>query len=118
MIPSHVRVRCCLRRFARVIRIMQFTAFLIIAICFKVNGRINAQEINLALRNVPLSKVFKEIQKQTGYQFLYPDELLKSKKQVSIVLRSASLQQALDKCLAPEMLDYVIDDRTIIIMPT
>lgn len=115
MIPSHVRVRCGLRRLTRAIRIMQFTAFLIIAVCLKVNGRANAQEINLALRNVPLSKVFKEIQKQTGYQFLYPDELLKSKKQVSIVLRSASLQQALDKCLAPEMLDYVIDDRTIII---
>ncbi|MFT3701883.1 MAG: TonB-dependent receptor [Agriterribacter sp.] len=89
--------------------------FLVTSVCLKVNGEVYAQQINLSLKNVPLSKVIREIQRQSGYQFLYSDEILASKKQVSITLKNADLKEALEKSISPEMLDYVIDDKTIII---
>ncbi|HEX5026612.1 MAG TPA: TonB-dependent receptor [Agriterribacter sp.] len=115
MIPSCNRFRVKRRELSRTIRIMKFTAFLILSVCLRVNGEVHAQGINLSLKNVPLSKVFKEIQKQTAYQFLYPDELLSAQKDVTVVLKGASLEEAMAKCVSPAMLDYVIDDNTIII---
>jgi len=34
----------------------------------------NTQSVTLSLKNIPLAKAFKEIQKQTGYSFLYSKE--------------------------------------------
>jgi hypothetical protein len=34
-----------------------------------------AQTVNLSLKNVPLEKARKEIEKQTGYYFVYPKDM-------------------------------------------
>lgn len=112
---SRTHMRAKRDRLSRTIRVMKFTAFLIIATCLRVNGEVQGQEVNLSLKNVSLAKVLKEIQKQTAYQFLYPDELLASKKQVSVNLKKATVKEVLDKYLDQQALEYVIDDKTIII---
>ncbi|MGN6438841.1 MAG: TonB-dependent receptor [Agriterribacter sp.] len=112
---SRTRARAKRDKLSRTIRVMKFTAFLIVSVCLKVNGEVQAQEVTLSLKNASLVKMFKEIQKQTTYQFLYPDELLESKKQVSVNLKRTTVKEVLDTYLDPEMLEYVIDDKTIII---
>lgn len=103
------------KKMPKALRILKFTAFLITAFCMKVNGGVSAQEITLSLKNASLKKAFREIQKQSNYEFLYPDEILDPQKRITIVLKNASIDEALKKCIGNEMLDYVIDEKTVII---
>ncbi|MBX3241463.1 MAG: TonB-dependent receptor [Chitinophagaceae bacterium] len=114
LVPRAV-FRVTLDKFARTIRVLKFIIFLLIFISMKVNGKAYAQGVNISLKKAPLVKIFEQIQKQTKYQFLYPDELLASKQKVSVNVSGASVKEVLDKYLLPEMLEYVIDDNIIII---
>ena len=60
MILSCSRVRTTGGKLSRTIRVMKFTAFLIILICLKVNAEVQSEGINLSLINVPLAQVFKD----------------------------------------------------------
>lgn len=60
MIPFRIRIPAGREKLSRAIRVLKFTVFLITSICVKVNGEVHAQQVTLSLKNVPLSKVFKE----------------------------------------------------------
>ncbi len=113
MISSFNRFFMKRRKRSRTIRIIQFTAFLAIFLFLKVNGEVGPQEINTSIRKVPVYKVFKEIQKQTDYPFLYPDEILNSKKPVTVLLTGASIFDVLENRRTPQALNYVMDAQTI-----
>lgn len=112
---STIPIRCFRSKLSRTIRVMKFTGFLIIAVCLRVNGEVYAQQINLSMKNAPISKVLKEIQKQSDYQLLYSDEVLDADKRINLTLKGASIHEAMKKCIGPVGLDFVIDDKTIII---
>ena len=115
MMQSSNPTSCTQSRLYRTIRVMKFTAFLIIVVCLRVNGEVYAQKINLSVKNTPISKVLKKIQKQSDYQLLYSDEILNSTQSISLTLKGADIREALTKCISPAGLDFVIDDKTIII---
>jgi hypothetical protein len=75
---------------------MKLTAFLVLAACLQVSTRVYSQKVSLQLTNVSLEKVFKEITRQTGYTFLYTDEVLNSTKNVDIRIKNVPLEVALD----------------------
>src|SRR5690242_12504981 len=103
------------KKLSRAIRVFKFMFFFLTAVCMKVNGGVFAQNINLSLKDVPLAKVFKEIQRQTSYKFIYSDEVLDSKKQVSVSLNNVPLREALDKTVTSRDLEYIIDGNTIVV---
>ena len=96
--------------------IMKFTAILLFAACLQVSAK-GYSQITLSEKNVPLQKVFKQIQQQTGYDFLYSVELLQRAGKVSIDLHNASIEKALELCLRDKPLAYSIIERTVIIKP-
>jgi len=97
---------------------MKLTAVLILAAFLHVNARtVYAQNVTLKERNVSLVNVLNEIQKQTGYHFLYTYELLEKAGKVDIDVKNASLQDALEKCLADKPLTYSIVEKTVVIKP-
>jgi hypothetical protein len=75
------------------------------------------QRITLQKKNITLQRVFKEIRKQTKYDFLYNTELLKGAKSVNVDFRNSRLEQALDSLLSTRSLDYKIEDRVVMITP-
>jgi len=95
---------------------MKFTAILLLVACLQVSGTGHSQ-ITLSEKNVPLQKVFKQIQQQTGYDFLYSVELLQQSGKVSIDVYNVSIEEALKQCLKDKPLAYSIIERTIIIKP-
>ncbi|MGN6493461.1 MAG: carboxypeptidase-like regulatory domain-containing protein, partial [Agriterribacter sp.] len=95
---------------------MNFTAILLLSVSLTVSAGSYSQ-ITLHEKNASLSKVFRQIQKQTGYEFLYSYELLQQAGKVSITVTNASLQQVLDLCLKNKPLSYSIIDRTIVLKP-
>jgi hypothetical protein len=74
-----------------------------------------AQRITLQRKNVSLQRVFKEIRKQTKYDFLYNADLLKGAKFVNVNFKNSRLDQALDSLLKNNALHYTIENKVVLI---
>jgi TonB-linked SusC/RagA family outer membrane protein len=74
-----------------------------------------SQTITLSLDNVSLQKAFKEIKKQTSYNFVYTSEQLKKTNPLSIHVKDASIDEVLDICFTNQPLTFIIDKKYIIV---
>lgn len=99
----------------KTIRIMKLTTVLIIAACLQVSAKGYSQKVTLKETNIPLQKVFEEIRKQTGYLFFYADEVLLTAKNVTVNIKKATIEEALDFCFKDQQLAYTILENTIIV---
>lgn len=91
------------------------TLLLLVTALMQVYASSFAQSITLSKQNIQLSELFKEIKKQTGYDFLYNRKTLLGTKPINIVATNMPLKQVLDSYLPGEFLTYTIDQKTIII---
>jgi len=108
----------CLRpgqKLTKTLLIMKFTAFFLTIACLQVHAGAFSQDVTLSAHRAPLKKVFHEIHRQTGYNFLYPNELLDGVGGIDVDLRSTPLEMALRACLKNTPLEYSIIERTIVI---
>lgn len=96
---------------------MKLTAILIFGFLMQVSATGISQTVTLSENNVPLKKVFKEIQKQTGYDFLYRYEVVQNAGKVSVQVKNATLKEALDEVLEGKGLSYKIVESTVVIKP-
>lgn len=94
---------------------MKLTLLLIAAACLQAHSRGFAQNINLTLKNSSLETAFKEIEKQSGYRFVYTKEQLVNTKAVSAELRNSSIEHAVAVCLKDQPIEYSIKETYIII---
>ena len=62
--------------------------------------------ISLRLQNVQLKKVFKAIENQGFFRFVYKDDILPREQLVSITVKDATLEEVLNKVLAGTPLSY------------
>lgn len=81
----------------------------------QVNAASFGQRVTLSEKNISLKKVFKEIRSQTGYDFMYDAEIMKSVKPIDVELKNSSLANALLTCLSGQNLTFEIKDKSIII---
>lgn len=95
---------------------MKLTAFLLFAAFVNVSAN-GFSQITIDEKDVPLQKVFKLIEKQSGYAFVYSYELLQEAGTVSVTVRGVSLERALSACLRNTPLEYAIIKKTIVIKP-
>ena len=95
---------------------MKLIVLLLTATVLQVHARSIAQTtVTLSVHNSSLEKVFKEIKRQTGYNFLYTDEQLAIAKAVTVEARNQPLDKVLDLCFRTQPLVYDIDGKTIIV---
>ena len=99
----------------KIFLVMKLTAFLLLVTFLQVSAKGYSQRINLAVKNAPLEKVFKEIEKQSGYSFWYKNELLQKAGKITVDLRNVSLDEAVKLCLENQDLTYAIVDHVIVI---
>ena len=57
-------------------------------------------EIQLNLKNTPLTEVLKKIQQQSGYNILYSNELIKNAKPVNVTIQSKDIREVMNTCLS------------------
>ena len=107
--------KTCPARLRGALLIMKFLAFFLLAACLQVSAKGYSQQVTLSVSDVPVWKVFKEIKKQTGYDFLYTDEMLKKTDRVTLSLKNSSLQTSVDECLRGLPLEYTIVEKTVVI---
>ncbi|MEO6135502.1 MAG: TonB-dependent receptor [Ginsengibacter sp.] len=94
---------------------MKLTVILLIATCLQVSAVGYSQYVTLSERNAPLKKVFTEISKQTGYSFFCNESLFEKAGTVTVKVKNATLQSALDICLKDQSLAYSIVGNNVVI---
>ncbi|PTS97960.1 SusC/RagA family TonB-linked outer membrane protein [Pedobacter sp. HMWF019] len=94
---------------------MRLITVFLIASLMQVSAAGFAQRITLSAKKTSLEKIFRDIHDQTGYDFLYGRKMLGTKKPVDIQVSNKSLEEVLKICLAGQSLEYVIEDKTVLI---
>lgn len=100
----------------QLIKTMKLIPLLLFVALVQVSAESYSQEkISISEKNASLEKIFKEIRKQSKYDFLYINEQLQGAPKVSVVLKDVSLEQALKEVLKNSSFTYSIQDKTIVI---
>jgi len=95
--------------------VMKLTTVLIFTALLQVSAAGFAQRINFTQKNASLKQVFKEINKQTGYNVFWSPELFKNAKVKDVNFVNTPLSAVLDACLKDMSLTYIIEDKNLII---
>jgi TonB-linked SusC/RagA family outer membrane protein len=103
------------RGLEKIILMMKLTMILMIAACMQLHATGFSQNVSLAHKNASLEKIFRDINRQTGYLFLCTEELLKKSKTITLHVNNVSLQDALDLCFRDQPFTYAIVEKTIVV---
>ncbi|MET0392587.1 MAG: SusC/RagA family TonB-linked outer membrane protein [Chitinophagaceae bacterium] len=96
---------------------MKLTSLILLVAGFTASASGYSQRVTLSVQDAPLETVFREIKKQTGYEFLYGSKVLQVAKPVSVHVKDMTLEQVLSKCFAEQPLVYNIMEKTVVIGP-
>ena len=102
-------------RFKKLIRVIKLTTLLIFVTLMHVNAASNAQRIKLSEKNIAFKRLFKELERQTGYTILYTNSAVKDLPGVDIEISDATIDDVLNKCFANRPLEYFKHDNSIVI---
>lgn len=87
---------------------MKFTAVLLLTASLQVFALGMAQKVNLKFKNENISTVFREIEKQTQFSFVYGSEQLEKTKKINLSLHNENLDVALQLIFKDQPLTYTI----------
>jgi TonB-linked SusC/RagA family outer membrane protein len=99
----------------KIIMRINLTFAFLITMLLQISLAADAQKVTFNKQNASLEDVLKEIRKQTDYNFLYTDEMMKGTKPVDAEFKNALLEDALKQCFAGQPLTYSINQKTVVI---
>src|SRR5258708_37549569 len=88
----------------------QFFLFMFKTAIFLLDGFLHvsaigfSQKVTISGKNISLKTLFSTIEKQTGYVFVYDDEILVDAKPISIHAESLTVEEILNECLKNQSL--------------
>ncbi len=94
---------------------MKLTLVLLLTAFLQVSLAGYAQKITYSKKNVPLEQVFREIHNQTGYLFLYTDEMLEGARSVDLDFTNAPLSEVLKASFTGQPLTYTVNNKVIVV---
>ncbi|MBN9385951.1 MAG: TonB-dependent receptor [Chitinophagaceae bacterium] len=103
--------------FSPLLPAMKLTTIILLVASLQLSARGFSQGISIYEQRVPISKVFEDIRKQTGYTFVYAESILAGAKAVSINVHDATLEETLKACFYGQPFTYFIMERTIVVKP-
>ncbi|MRG47958.1 SusC/RagA family TonB-linked outer membrane protein [Chitinophaga sp. SYP-B3965] len=94
---------------------MKFSAIIILFACMQVSAKGYAQSVTLSEKNVSMEKLFRYIEKQTGYVFFFDHKLIDKAAAISVDFKRTPLEKALELALKDQPLSYSIIGKNIVI---
>ncbi|MGE7777222.1 TonB-dependent receptor [Chitinophaga sp. NPDC101104] len=94
---------------------MKFSAILLFAACLQVSAKSLAQQVSLSEKNASLEKLFRTIEKQTGYVFFYDHLLIDKAPRINVKANNLPLEEAVELVLKDQPLSYSIIGKNIVI---
>ena len=88
---------------------------LCLATFMQVSASTFAQKISLNVKNASFEDVLHDISKQTGYNFLYNEVVIKSSKVITLSVTNQPLEKVLQLCIQDQPLTFIINENTVII---
>lgn len=95
--------------------IMKLTTFLLLVAFTQISARGVSQTVTLSYHDAPLGRIFRDIQKQTGYNFLCTTEQLSSTTKVDLKAHQMPLTEVLELCFRSQPVTYTIVNKTIVV---
>lgn len=105
------------RLFFKTVLIMKLITILLFATSLQLCASGVAQKVSLHIQDAKIEDVFTEIQKQTGYDFVYDKSWLQVSKKISLRVNAANLQEVLDLSCKGQPFTFLIKDRTVVLRP-
>jgi TonB-linked SusC/RagA family outer membrane protein len=99
----------------QIIRIMRLTIIIMATMLIQVSAKSLAQRVSLSAKNASLLQLFSQLRTQTGYDFLYSDEMLKISKPVTIAVKNQELETVLNQMFEKQQLIYTLKNKAVII---
>jgi len=94
---------------------MKLTTFLLLACMMTVSAATKAQQVTINLKNASLETLFTQLEKQTGYDFVYDEQLIQNAKTITLKLSDVSLDQVLTTVLQAQPLTYILEGKVVTI---
>ncbi len=94
---------------------MKIASVLILVGCLQVSATAYSQKVTISLRNKPVEKVLKEVERQTGLSFMWTEQLLAGTHPVTVDAKDVLYTQVLESCLQPQGLSWTIVDNVVVI---
>jgi len=102
-------------RMTKFLLIMKLTIVFLITGLMQVSAATFAQRLTLKQSGVSLKRVFREINRQTGYDVVYQPILLNSNQKINADFNDATLDEVMQACLRGQSLTYIVYEKTIVI---
>ncbi|PUZ20992.1 SusC/RagA family TonB-linked outer membrane protein [Chitinophaga costaii] len=100
---------------AQTFLVMKLSAIILLTACLQVSAKGYSQDITLSEKNASLQKIFRLIEKQTGYAFFFDHTLVDQVPKISIATQSSSLENVMTLCLKNLPLTYTIVGKNVVI---
>jgi TonB-dependent starch-binding outer membrane protein SusC len=95
--------------------IMKLSAFLLIFGCLQVQAKGYGQKITLSVTNTPVEKVFREIEKQSSYSFIYAREQAAKMNRINLDVVDVDLTIVLNSIFKYQKFTYTISGSNIVV---
>lgn len=99
----------------RVIRIMKLSVLFLLIGVLQLHAVTLAQRVSLRADHISLERTLGEIKKQTGYDFVYDEALIKQVGPLHLDIQNKSLDETLQQILNVHQLSYSITDKIVTI---
>lgn len=99
----------------KIMLIMRLTIVLLFASLIQVSANGFAQNVTLNASGASLKVILNKLSSQTGYDFVYTEQLLKTAEPITIRVKNASLGDVLEQIFKLQPLTYALDTKTVII---
>lgn len=91
---------------------MRITAILLFVCAMHVSAKTFSQTLTLDCKDMPLTQVLKDIQKQTGYSFIYVSTDIQGYT-TTVKVNSVNIEEGLRACLKGMPFTYTIDSKIV-----
>lgn len=108
----------CRRKLLRMLFIMKMWFVLLFICTLHLNASnlySQQKKIDISLKNVAVTEVFRYVRQSSGYQFVYDSDAVKRITPVSLDLKGASIKDVMDICLKGTNFVYFVEDDLVII---
>ncbi|NML22285.1 SusC/RagA family TonB-linked outer membrane protein [Pseudoflavitalea sp. G-6-1-2] len=95
---------------------MKLTALILLLGCLHVSAGTRSQTVSISGKDLPLTKVFNLIKKQTGYTVFGKSSLLRQSDPVTVSAVNMPLAQFLETVMQNQPIGYRLIDRTIFLV--
>ncbi|UKJ06569.1 TonB-dependent receptor [Solitalea lacus] len=94
---------------------MKLTTIFMLVIFLSASAEVQSQVISISAKKLSLEKVLDEIQKQSGYEFLYSSEMIKNARPVDMDVKNVGIDEVLSLCFKNQPFQYTVIGKTVVL---